>query len=146
MTRRRKRRMSDLQRYHLNLSPENWWRRTPCVYPDILLRFLKNWSVRTRATLKTSGLLLTKKYIDQEPPYLMRQICVLQWEEIKTKNSGATRHLCGGRGWIWKYCYCRYEHHGLWLWNSLCYLKFCELNDLKAEDVNNININQEDCL
>ena len=27
---------------------------------------------------------------DQEPPYLMRQICVLQWEEIKTKNSGAT--------------------------------------------------------
>ena len=28
-----------------------------------------------------------KKYIDQEPPYLMRQICVLQWEEIKTKNS-----------------------------------------------------------
>ena len=33
----------------------------------------------------------SKKYIDQEPPYLMRQICVLQWEEIKTKNSGATQ-------------------------------------------------------
>ena len=28
----------------------------------------------------------SKKYIDQEPPYLMRQICVLQWEEIKTNN------------------------------------------------------------
>ena len=25
--------------------------------------------------------------------YLMRQICVLQWEEIKTKNSGATHHF-----------------------------------------------------
>ena len=33
--------------------------------------------------------LIPKKYIDQEPPYLMRQICVLQWEAIKTKNSGA---------------------------------------------------------
>ena len=31
-----------------------------------------------------------KKYIDQEPPYLMRKICVLQWEETKTKNLGAT--------------------------------------------------------
>ena len=29
----------------------------------------------------------SKKCIDQEPPYLMRQICVLQWEEIKTNNS-----------------------------------------------------------
>ena len=42
------------------------------------------------------GLILTlvgsKKYIDQEPPYLMRQ-SVLQWEEIKTKNSGATHHF-----------------------------------------------------
>ena len=38
-----------------------------------------------------------KKYIDQEPPYLMRQICVLQWEEIKTKNSGATHHFGGKR-------------------------------------------------
>ena len=28
----------------------------------------------------------TKKYIDQEPQYLMRQICVLQWEEIKTTH------------------------------------------------------------
>ena len=37
-----------------------------------------------------------KKYIDQEPPYLMRQICVLQWEEIKTKNSGAKHQLCEG--------------------------------------------------
>jgi len=25
----------------------------------------------------------------------MRQICVLQWEEIKTKNSGAKHQLCG---------------------------------------------------
>ena len=38
-------------------------------------------------------LLKTKKYIDQEPPYLMRQIFLLQWEEIKTKNSGATHHF-----------------------------------------------------
>ena len=37
------------------------------------------------------------KYIDQEPPYLMRQICVLQWEEIKTKNSGAKHQYVGGR-------------------------------------------------
>ena len=27
-----------------------------------------------------------------EPPYLMRQFCVLQWEEIKTKNPGAKHH------------------------------------------------------
>ena len=27
----------------------------------------------------------------------MRQICVLQLEEIKTKNSGATHHFCGKR-------------------------------------------------
>ena len=38
-------------------------------------------------------LIYCKKYIDQEPPYLMRQICVLQWEEIKTKNSGATHQF-----------------------------------------------------
>ena len=30
---------------------------------------------------------MIKKYIAQEPPYLMRQIRELQWEEIKTKNS-----------------------------------------------------------
>jgi len=36
-----------------------------------------------------------KKYIDQETPNLMRQICVLQWEKIKTKNLGATHHFCG---------------------------------------------------
>ena len=35
----------------------------------------------------------TKKYIGQEPPYLMRQICVLHWEEIETKNSRATHHF-----------------------------------------------------
>ena len=34
-----------------------------------------------------------KKYIDQEPQYHMRQICVLQWEEIKTKNSGAAHRF-----------------------------------------------------
>ena len=38
-----------------------------------------------------------KTYVHQEPPYLMRQICVLQWEEIKTKNSGATHHFEGKR-------------------------------------------------
>ena len=32
-----------------------------------------------------------KKYIDQEPPYLMHQICVL----IKKKNSGATHNFWG---------------------------------------------------
>jgi len=46
-----------------------------------------------------------KKYIEQEPPYLMRQICVLQWEEIKTKNSGATHHFCP-KGGIRIYSYC----------------------------------------
>jgi len=46
-----------------------------------------------------------KKYKDQEPPYLMRQICVLQWEEIKTKNSGATHHFCP-KGGIRIYSYC----------------------------------------
>ena len=30
-------------------------------------------------------MLRSKKYIDQEPPYPMRQKCVLHWEEIKTK-------------------------------------------------------------
>ena len=38
-----------------------------------------------------------KKYVDQDPPYLMRQICVLQLEEIKTKNPGATHHFLGKR-------------------------------------------------
>ena len=38
-----------------------------------------------------------KKYVDHEPPYIMRQICLLQWEEIKKKNSGATHHFEGKR-------------------------------------------------
>ena len=40
-------------------------------------------------------------YIDQESPYLMRQICVLQWEEINTRNFGATHHFWGKgpKGW-----------------------------------------------
>ena len=37
--------------------------------------------------------LIQEIYIDQETPYLMRQICVLQWEKIKTKNSGVTHHF-----------------------------------------------------
>ena len=47
------------------------------------------------------SILSTKKYIDQEPTYLMRQICVLQWEEIKTTNSGETHHFeeKGPMGW-----------------------------------------------
>ena len=35
----------------------------------------------------------TKKYIDQEPPYLMRQIMCTEVEEIKTKSSGAKHHF-----------------------------------------------------
>ena len=37
-----------------------------------------------------------KLYIDKGSPYLMCQICVLQWEEIKTKNSGEQHsvHVC----------------------------------------------------
>ena len=50
----------------------------------------------------------TKKYIDQEPPYLIRQICVLQWEEIKTKNSGPKNRL-RGRGDNKIYSYRRHE-------------------------------------
>ena len=42
-------------------------------------------------------MVLSKKYIDQELPYLMRKICVPQWEEIKTRNSGATHHFWGKR-------------------------------------------------
>ena len=53
---------------------------------------------------RRAGVPWVKKYIDQEPPYLMRQICVLQWEEIKTKNSGAKHQLCG-RGANEIYCY-----------------------------------------
>ena len=53
-------------------------------------------------------MLLVKKSIDQEPPYLMRQICVLQWEEIKTKNSWAKHQLCG-RGDNKINCYRRHE-------------------------------------
>ena len=34
-------------------------------------------SAATRSQILTGR---SKKYIDQEPPYLMRQICVLQWE------------------------------------------------------------------
>ena len=37
-------------------------------------------------------------YIDQKPPYLKRQICVLQWEEIKAKNSGAQPMIFGTKG------------------------------------------------
>ena len=40
----------------------------------------------------------SKKYIDLKPPYLMRQICVLQWEEIKTKKSGAMHLFFEGKG------------------------------------------------
>ena len=49
---------------------------------------------------RRAGVPWVKKYIDQEPPYLMRQICVLQWEEIKTKNSGAFLREKGSRGGI----------------------------------------------
>ena len=48
-----------------------------------------------------------KKYIDKEPPYLMCHICVLRWEEIKTKNSGAKHQLCW-RGDNKIYCYHRH--------------------------------------
>ena len=56
----------------------------------------------------------SKKHIDQEPPYLMRQICVLQREEIKTRNSGA-KHQLSGRGNNKIYCYRRHEQ---WLLNA----------------------------
>jgi len=54
-----------------------------------------------------------KKYIDQEPPYLMRQICVLQWEwdlggdqnkEFRGKASFLREK--GPSGGIRIYCYC----------------------------------------
>ena len=57
---------------------------------------------RSVKIVKSTVLKWTKKYIDQEPPYLMRQICVLQWEEIKTKNSGATHSFWGKRAQGWK--------------------------------------------
>ena len=53
-------------------------------------------------------LVVIKKYKDQEPPYLMCQICVLQWEEMETKNSGAKHQLCR-RGDYKKYYYRRPE-------------------------------------
>ena len=51
--------------------------------------------INTLITGKTC-IVTCKKYIDQEPPYLMRQICVLQWVAIKTKNAGAKHQLWGG--------------------------------------------------
>ena len=65
---------------------------------NILLQITNIWFKIKNFLLQT-----TKKYIDKEPPWMMRQICVLQWEEIKTKNSGATHHFWGkraqGQGW-----------------------------------------------
>ena len=54
------------------------------------LKFFLNFQFCLKAPGFTAS---PKKYKDQEPPYLMRQICVLQWKEIKTKNSGATHHF-----------------------------------------------------
>ena len=48
--------------------------------------------------MSVSGVLLTKKYIDQEQPYLIRQICVLQWEEIKTKEFRANAPFLREKG------------------------------------------------
>ena len=54
-----------------------------------------------------------KTYINQgtaiSMPYMMLQICVLRWEEIKTKNSGAKHQLCGGGGDNNIYCYRTHE-------------------------------------
>ena len=36
-----------------------------------------------------------KKYI--EPPIQIRRICLLQWKEIKTKNSRERHYICGGQ-------------------------------------------------
>ena len=52
-----------------------------------------------------SGLTYSKKYIDQEPPSLMRQICVLHWEEIKTNGQRIIFEEKGPRGGIRIYCY-----------------------------------------
>ena len=41
-------------------------------------------------------ILEVKKYKDQEPPYLMRRICVLQWEEIKQIIQGQNINYKGG--------------------------------------------------
>ena len=50
------------------------------------------------SVLKSLDLTTVKKYIDQELPYLMRQICVLQWEEIKKKRIQGQRIIFEGKG------------------------------------------------
>ena len=62
---------------------------------NILIVFMVSHPVFRSCLVLAVDLNATKKYIDQEPPYLMRQICVPHWEEIKTKNSGATHHFSG---------------------------------------------------
>jgi len=62
---------------------------------NILIVFLVSDPLFRSCLVLAVDLSATKKYIDQEQPYLMRQICVLHWEEIKTKNSGATHHFAG---------------------------------------------------
>ena len=81
-----------------------------------------------------------KKYINQEPPYLMRQICVLQWEAIKTKNSGAKHQLWGGGGEI-KYIAIvgtntDYKMKDYLLLESICALKIGEGNKINKSKNN----------
>ena len=51
-----------------------------------------------------------KKYIDQEPPYFMRQICVLQWpggDQNKEFRGNASFLIEKAKGWnkkIFFYC------------------------------------------
>ena len=88
------------------------WNRKLQIKKHLCFGFTKIWNYNCSILLVYSLLLFhcakfvlwqkrllirSKKYIDQEPPYLMRQIRVLQWEEIKTENSGQ-RIIFEGKG------------------------------------------------
>ena len=62
---------------------------------------------------------------------------VLQWEEIKTKNSGAANNLCGGRWGIRIYCYCIGMTIMIYYYETHCVT--LEVYVLKAEVESDIN-------
>ena len=105
-----------------------------CYSDTVFLLLLLN----TRNHLYTSCTVFllvcgTKKYIDQEPPYLMHQICVLQWEVIKTKNSGAKHQLWGGRGEI-KYIAIVDTNTDYKMKDHICYLRVYGLKTGEGND------------
>ena len=50
---------------------------------------------KCRVSCSRTWLGITKEPIHKDGSYLMRQFCVLSWEQIKTKNLGAAQHYAG---------------------------------------------------